>query len=206
MRLAFIIDLWRGVITSDAMIRSFLQITKIWLTERCTVTNNTTVVLPSSAGNSTTNQIRGCGTFIRVPQQYRKSKLGSRYFYYQRYFHLRLESSCLVCSNKFNLLHSLKAHERIHADEKLFSCSKCDEQFTPVCHLKTRKRIHTDEKPFGCSKCSKKLTQASHLKIHERIHTNGKPFNCLKFERKFTTSCALKTHEQIHTNGKPFSC
>ena len=63
---------------------------------RCYSIKQYEMVREQSTANSTAKQIWGCGTFIMLPQQYRKPNLGSRYFYYVRYFDSILESRTLL--------------------------------------------------------------------------------------------------------------
>ena len=57
--------------------------------------------------------------------------------------------------------------------EKSYQCKKCPERFEVVATLKNHERVHFEEQPFQCNICLKSFWFKSHragcLKSHEKI-------------------------------------
>ena len=58
----------------------------------------------------------------------------------------RGQHECDVCEKSFRDSNSLKAHMRIHTNEKPYECEVCEMKFRHSGSLKTHMRIHTNEK------------------------------------------------------------
>ena len=106
----------------------------------------------------------------------------------------RAQHECDVCERCFRQSQHLKAHMRIHTNEKPYECDVCDKAFTTSSYLKIHMRIHTNEKPYECDVCEKRFRESSTLTNHERIHTNEKPYECDVCEKRFSQLGSLTKH------------
>jgi uncharacterized Zn-finger protein len=118
----------------------------------------------------------------------------------------RGQHECDVCEKSFRDSNSLKAHMRIHTNEKPYECEVCEMKFRHSGSLKTHMRIHTNEKPYACDVCEKRFSDSSHFTKHMRVHTKEKPYECDVCKKRFRRSCTLKDHMRIHTNERPYEC
>ena len=63
--------------------------------------------------------------------------------------------------------------QSVETGEKSYQCKKCPERFEVVASLKNHERFHFEEEPFQCNICLKsfwlKSYRAGCMKSHERI-------------------------------------
>ena len=85
------------------------------------------------------------------------------------------------------------------ADSTHWQCKLCNRVFTSQGSLRAHARIHNNEKPYRCKYCQRPFTQASTLRSHERLHTGEKPYKCDTCNKTFTQSAGLRSHKKTHT-------
>ena len=85
------------------------------------------------------------------------------------------------------------------ADSTHWQCKLCNRVFTSQGSLRAHARIHNNEKPYRCKYCQRSFTQASTLRSHERLHTGEKPYKCGTCGKCFTQSAGLRSHKKTHT-------
>ena len=85
------------------------------------------------------------------------------------------------------------------ADSTHWQCKLCNRVFTSQGSLRAHARIHNNEKPYRCKYCQRPFTQASTLRSHERLHTGEKPYKCDTCGKTFTQSAGLRSHKKTHT-------
>ena len=91
---------------------------------------------------------------------------------------LKGDLTCKICEKTYKFLNSLKIHEKIHTDEKLFSCKVCFKSFIRKDSLKRHKLVHNEEKSFFCEICKATFRHKNTLILHRRTHTGEKPYSC----------------------------
>lgn len=84
-------------------------------------------------------------------------------------------------------------------DGTRWQCRLCNRIFTSQGSLRAHARIHNNEKPYQCKFCQRTFTQASTLRSHERLHTGEKPYKCDACGKAFTQSAGLRSHKKTHT-------
>nr|XP_060615563.1 zinc finger protein 436-like [Anolis sagrei ordinatus] len=113
---------------------------------------------------------------------------------------------CLLCCGSFDSKSDLKAHVKLHKEERPFQCADCEKSFSQRKGLIRHQRIHTGEKPYACLACGKTFRQSAALITHQRIHTGEKPYTCLECGKSFCQKTTLVRHQRIHTGEKPYAC
>jgi len=108
---------------------------------------------------------------------------------------------CPRCSKRFNSLHQLAQHTRVHTGEKPFKCPFCERRFKQQSHVKQHTRLHTGEKPYKCPFCERRFKQQSHVKRHTRLHTGERPYKCSEPScgRSFVQLSNLQQHMSNHS-------
>lgn len=112
---------------------------------------------------------------------------------------------CPRCSKRFNSLHQLAQHTRVHTGEKPFKCPFCERRFKQQSHVKQHTRLHTGERPYKCSEpsCGRSFVQLSNLQQHMSNHSKedvGKikepNFHCTICGKGFATQSSLVLHHE----------
>ncbi|XP_046544555.1 uncharacterized protein LOC124254751 [Haliotis rubra] len=113
---------------------------------------------------------------------------------------------CAVCGRTYQMLKTLKSHERVHSDSTEYECNVCGKGFHIPSRLKYHMRIHTGERPFQCTICGNAFVRNGHLTHHMKTHEADRPYKCPVCGKGFTEVCYLKVHERNHTGEKPYQC
>nr|CAD7400996.1 unnamed protein product [Timema poppensis] len=93
---------------------------------------------------------------------------------------------CTYCSKRLKTRLSLKAHVRIHTDERPFICHVCGKRFRININLIRHVRsVHDGVKSCECDLCGRKFANKRTRDDHRRTHTNERPFVCTKCEDGF---------------------
>ena len=87
------------------------------------------------------------------------------FFFCQHVYH----HSCSLCDKSFRDSSSLRTYSRV-IQGRPFSCSLFKKSFALSEILKAHIRIHTEEKPLSCSFFDKTFSDPSTLRQHSRLH------------------------------------
>lgn len=120
---------------------------------------------------------------------------------------------CDECGKLFANWTQLKAHIRIHSDEKPFKCewNDCKFEAKQLAGILAHKITHTGEKPFKCDRndCKKVYSSYNGLNRHiARIHDNSFNIKCFwpGCEKRFVDKNEVKKHYRRHTGEKTYEC
>ncbi|KAK3528123.1 hypothetical protein QTP86_023846 [Hemibagrus guttatus] len=78
---------------------------------------------------------------------------------------------CPVCGKALRDPQTLRAHERLHADDRPYKCQDCGKGYTMATKLRRHMKSHLEEKPYKCEVCGSRYTLMQSLQRHLRTHT-----------------------------------
>ena len=112
---------------------------------------------------------------------------------------------CTICNKRFAYSYYLKIHHQMHVGQKKHECEACGKRFRYASSLVAHKQCHLNAPVMECKVCLKTLKVSSY-KQHELVHRLGKQYECSVCHKKFAYSYYLKTHMLTHTNERPHVC
>ncbi|XP_026802568.3 zinc finger protein 408 isoform X1 [Pangasianodon hypophthalmus] len=77
---------------------------------------------------------------------------------------------CPVCGKALRDPQTLRAHERLHADDRPYKCQDCGKGYTMATKLRRHMKSHLEEKPHKCEICGSRYTLLQSLQRHLRVH------------------------------------
>ncbi|ORX57883.1 hypothetical protein BCR36DRAFT_580451 [Piromyces finnis] len=83
---------------------------------------------------------------------------------------------------------------RVTKNSSHFKCDICQKEFLKHFQLKAHLRLHINEKPYKCEYCTRKFCRKHDLYRHVRIHTGDTPYICSNCFKGFARSDACTRH------------
>ncbi|CAH1181881.1 unnamed protein product [Phyllotreta striolata] len=109
---------------------------------------------------------------------------------------LNTVNSCEISNENFIEKDTLKLHEEILMERKLFECDDCHKKFNQKSTLCRHYLTHTGKMPFGCSICCKKAKRKQQIENHiQKHHPDVSPMD---YDKVVTKSDVMATDQ--HTN------
>ncbi|ELK12719.1 Zinc finger protein 112 like protein [Pteropus alecto] len=106
--------------------------------------------------------------------------------------------------NVFNLSSCLQVHQKIHAEEKLYTDVECEKGFICSSNLNLQHRVHVEESPYNSEGCDNGFGLASHFQDLEIVHTREEPCKRYTCGNSFSPNSYLQGHQKIHIGEKPY--
>ncbi|XP_017288743.1 zinc finger protein 1035 [Kryptolebias marmoratus] len=104
--------------------------------------------------------------------------------------------NCRFCGKNFNLLVSLKRHEKNHRGERPYRCLECRRGFKRHTHLMAHKIIH--QKRNQCTVCEKNFLTIGELLQHRTTHLKRGKLQCPDCPSQFNYPAHLLRHVKTH--------
>lgn len=108
---------------------------------------------------------------------------------------------CPVCGKALRDPQTLRAHERLHADDRPFKCQDCGKGYTMATKLRRHMKSHLEEKPHKCETCGSRYTLMQSLQRHLRVHAGGTESGHLVPTRGRPKRSSHKEREQCEGDG-----
>jgi KRAB domain-containing zinc finger protein len=102
------------------------------------------------------------------------------------------------CEKKFTRKNTMQRHKRdVHEKVQKYACEQYGRRFSRIESLKAHNRIHADERPYACTDCAIKFKVKIHLQRHYSFaHKLKRSHACSHCERTFTTASKRSNHLQ----------
>uniref|UniRef100_A0A9L0K0H4 Zinc finger protein 112 n=1 Tax=Equus asinus TaxID=9793 RepID=A0A9L0K0H4_EQUAS len=104
----------------------------------------------------------------------------------------------------FNESSCLQVHQRMHAEEKLYTGVECEKGFICASNLNLQHRVHMEEIPYNSEECGNGFSLASRLQDLQIVHTREEPYKYYVCGNKFSQNAYLQGHQKIHLAEKPY--
>ncbi|XP_028404576.1 zinc finger protein 107-like [Dendronephthya gigantea] len=112
---------------------------------------------------------------------------------------------CQLCGKVFKRKSNLLAHEKNHAENKVFRCDLCGQAFPELQELAFHRTL-CEESFYKCQICDKECGTKFKLKCHVETHNDDKPHVCDMCGTRFKHARSLTTHKRMHTGENNSSC
>lgn len=123
--------------------------------------------------------------------------------------HLEKSFQCTKCERKFSRQTRLSQHIlKIHSK---YSCDQCPYETSMRGQLKAHKKIHSEERPYPCGLCGFKFKEKKDLRKHMLRHNKSsleQIYKCNECDKAFGIKGDLLAHKHGHEvrRTKPFAC
>ncbi|XP_036040907.1 zinc finger protein 408 [Onychomys torridus] len=107
---------------------------------------------------------------------------------------------CPHCANTFPQLPELRRHLISHTGEA-YLCPVCGKALRDPHTLRAHERLHSEERPFRCPQCGRAYTLATKLRRHLKSHMTDKPYQCPICGMGYALPQSLKRHQLNHQPG-----
>ncbi|XP_047674311.1 zinc finger protein 408 isoform X1 [Tachysurus fulvidraco] len=104
---------------------------------------------------------------------------------------------CPHCELHFSQVPELKRHLICHTGEA-YLCPVCGKALRDPQTLRAHERLHADDRPFKCQDCGKGYTMATKLRRHMKSHLEEKPYKCEVCGSRYTLMQSLQRHLSVH--------
>ena len=113
--------------------------------------------------------------------------------------HLKEELfTCETCGTRFSQKSHLRAHERIHSEERPFTCE------TWKSHLRSHKHIHRGERQYEFNKGDGEFSDQNKLTKLRCEHDEDRQFRCDQYDETFPSINDLNVHTPTHSSEETF--